>query len=101
MRWLWVNGRCNWQKIDSKVTNRTESKLAWWGLVERTTGHDKRGYYRLTELGRAFLFNEVRIPEFAKCYCNHLLRLEDDDGASLIYCRQVRKWNYDEEMRGV
>lgn len=52
--------------------SREEGKLAYWGLLEEQLGsglHGGRaGYWRVTDKGRAFILQGLKVPKYAKVY---------------------------------
>jgi hypothetical protein len=63
------------------------SQLVWWGLVEeeRTRREDggRAGWWRVTDLGRAFVLGALRLPKHALIYDSALLRLDNSEYASI------------------
>lgn len=82
--------------------SREEGKLAYWGLLEEQTGvglHGGRaGYWRVTDLGEAFLKHGLLVPKYAKVYDGKVRGFEGDD----VGIREAlgTKFNYDDLMKG-
>lgn len=78
------------------------AKLAHWGLIEekpsdRDDGSKHAGWWRITELGRRFVRDEVRIPSHALLFNQQLLGMDE---SSTIGIRQALgdKFDYAELM---
>lgn len=67
------------RKRTGSRSNREESKLRYWGLVEEDAvrredgGH--AGWWRVTDLGARWVRLEASIPEYARIYDGRLLGL--------------------------
>ena len=85
-------------------SQRTNSqKLRYWGLAEPYLDEHteaKRGWWQITDKGRAFVMGEITIPKYAVTKRNHVLRLEGEPvsfrGASRGY--QYRQ-DYADQIR--
>jgi hypothetical protein len=83
--------------------SREEGKLRYWGLVEeeRTRREDggRAGYWRVTDLGEAWVLDRITIPSHARVYDSRCLGLDDTQRVS-IRDALGNHFNYDELMRG-
>jgi hypothetical protein len=78
------------------------SQLSWWGLIEevpepRPDG-GKAGWWRITDLGRAFVLDETTVQKYARIYDGRVLGLKGDQ-VSIIDALGT-KFNYHELMAG-
>lgn len=94
MAGLLRSGGQEWQTLDTRKTNRSESRACWWGVMQRFYGRPP--WYRVTQLGEDFLYGRVTIPKFAVEYNGKLLRLEGEPW----HISQVKKFDLDRLMRG-
>jgi hypothetical protein len=67
--WLHVPGHL----LKHKLPRSDEAKMTLWGLLEsmqgeRQDGSRRNGYYRITDLGKRFARNEVRLPKYVWIY---------------------------------
>jgi hypothetical protein len=69
-------------------------KLAYWGLLEPDP--DRRGYWRVTELGLEFVRREATVPSHAVIYDSRCLRV-DGDPVEIVTCLG-KKFDYWELM---
>lgn len=88
----------------SQTRGRDETKMQFWGLIEEATevtrpDGGRAGYWRVTELGEAFVRGETRVPKYALIYNNRLVRHEGDP-VTIRDCLGT-KFNYDELMAEV
>lgn len=90
---------------DAKICSANDgSLLRHWGLIERLQserddGSDRVGFYRITDLGRAFAEEDVRIPSHAYLYNQILLGLDPSEKVSIKEALGKR-FSYYELMRG-
>lgn len=78
------------------------TKLRYWGLLEarpeaRADGSARQGFYRITERGKAFVRNEVRVPSHVYLYNQECLRFSDE--LILITEALQEDFDYGELMR--
>lgn len=95
-----------WVHLPTKFHRRAAAdvpKLAYWGLLEeekvRRPDGGRAGYWRVTELGRAFATRQTNLPRIARVYDGRCLGLVDDEMVSIVDCLSDR-FDYDELMRG-
>lgn len=73
---------------------REESKLAWWGLLER----EKRGIWRVTDKGERFLKGVEKVSE---AWFEFAAKPRVPDGPQVSVRRALgKKFDYDELMNG-
>jgi len=83
--------------------SREEGKLAYWDLIEehpegRPDG-GRGGYWRVTDKGRQFLFDEIKLPKYAEVYAGIVLR---HYGPELgVRDALTTKFNFAELMKGL
>lgn len=82
--------------------NHEISQLAWWGLVEedgqpRPDG-GRGGHWRVSDKGRAFIFQGLKVPKYAKIYDHKLYGLTGDPVT--IQDALGSKFDLQELMRG-
>jgi hypothetical protein len=93
------------REIGRKINCGEYGLLPWWGLTERkegkrADGNPNSGYYRITEVGRAFTEDRLRISRYIYLYNDALLdRQEDGDGTTSIREALGKNFNYDELMQ--
>lgn len=79
--------------------------LGWaWGLIERQPGErddgsDRVGWWRLTDLGRAFVQDQVSVPRYAVIFNGKCLTLDGPPWS--IRDALGKRFNYRELMEGV
>jgi hypothetical protein len=80
------------------------SQLQWWGLIEeeRTERRDdggRRGYWRITRKGIAWLAGRTTVPKYARVYDGRVLALVGDP----VSHREAlgAKFDYDDLMKGL
>jgi hypothetical protein len=76
----------------------------FWGLMERQPGErddgsDRVGWWRLTDLGRAFVLARARVQSHATLYAGRCLGLD----GSLVTIQEAlgKKFNYRDLMEGI
>lgn len=78
LRRMYQDHGTEWQTI-GLTKQREESKLVWWGLVERGTETREEGgsagRYRVTELGEDWLLGDIRVRKYAFDYAGNCLEL--------------------------
>lgn len=93
-----------WVHLPTQIgaRSREEGKLRYWDLVEektdlRTDG-GRAGYWRLTEMGVAFVKGVIKVEKYARVFDGKLLRLT----GPMIGIREALtdKFDYEELMRG-
>lgn len=74
-----------WQHISTTVGTkaREESKLAWWGLVEKDTSQRradgaKAGIWRVTPKGQNFVLRNITMPKYALEFAAKCITLYGD-----------------------
>lgn len=100
-QWRAVNQE--WTKTRLLWTMTHEgAQLRWWGLIEGREDRDdggKGGTWRITDLGRQYVLNQVKVPRKARVCLGALLGLDDSETAG-IQDALGTKFRYDELMRG-
>lgn len=90
------------RRLDLKNIVRSDfPKLRFWNLIEkikgkRDDGSSKNGFYKITQLGRRFVFNEVAIPKYIFLQNNELITPLDDDIELVKIEDCFEKYNYNE-----
>jgi hypothetical protein len=61
--------------------NQEYAKLEYWGLLERKFKGvtEVRGWWRVTERGREFVREKIRVPRWAYCYNDHCYGLSEEE----------------------
>lgn len=81
-----------------------EGKLPYWGLLEeelvRRPDGGRAGYWRVTDRGRAFIFDGLRVPSHALVYNRRCYGLDDTTTVS-IDDALGKKFNLAELLAGV
>ena len=90
-----------WQ--DTSSQGGDPARLAFWGLLEkqpgeREDGSKRVGYYRVTDLGFAFVRGEVRVPEWLYFYSGHVVEHPGGEVAPHVTVREVMGDNFDYRM---
>ena len=103
---MYRTARQEWQHIPTTIggKSREEGKLRYWSLVEeqRTVKRDdggRAGFWRVTDLGAAFVLGRVTVPKYARIYNKVCLALEGEQVT--IQDALGTKFNYMELMHGV
>lgn len=79
------------------------AKLTYWGLVEEMpkdaaqTNQRTSGYWRITEQGKEFVMNNLRVPEFVDVFNGNPLRMYGDPVG--IQDALGKDFDYEELMR--
>ncbi len=76
-------------------------KLRFWDLIrpdgkDKEDGNPNTGYYKITELGRAFVEGKIDMPKHANIYNNRLFGFDKDTGTVNIKDCLKNKFNYNE-----
>lgn len=102
---MWRLCGTQWCHIPTELASRghEESKLAYWGILEeelklRDDG-GRAGWWRITELGRRFVLDEVRLPKYARIYDGRCLGLAGEPQG--IRDALGVKFNYSDLMVGI
>lgn len=77
--------------------------LRHWGLIEaregkRDDGNPRGGFYRITELGRAFVRGELDVPRSLFVFNNRVLEVDEEERTT-IHTALGDKFNYSEMMK--
>lgn len=88
------------RKQSGSRSNREESKLRFWSLIEeepsvRPDG-GRAGYWRVTTFGEAFVLGRLKVPKYARIYDDRLLGHEGEEVT--IHDALGAKFFYDELM---
>jgi hypothetical protein len=80
-------------------------KLRFWHLIEakneeKEDGNPCNGYYRLTDLGRAFVENRISVQKVIKIYNNRRIGQVTEKGTLTIKEALKNKFSYDNLMKG-
>jgi len=80
------------------------AKLAYWGLIaelpgRRDDGAKHAGWWQITDDGRRFVCNQLRVPKYARIYDGRLIALDSDETVSIVDALGTR-FDYGELMRG-
>ncbi|MBT8453898.1 MAG: hypothetical protein KJO40_18195 [Deltaproteobacteria bacterium] len=98
--WLHVPSYLNWTQALGDV-----AKLHWWGVIEekpevRNDGSPRAGYYRITELGKAFVRNEASVIKYVYLYNKRAIRRKNPDLSRTTIVEALGdKFNYAELMQ--
>lgn len=102
---IWRRYGTDWCHVPTVIPtgSREESKLAHWNLMEelgeaREDG-GRSGWWRITDVGAAYVLGEVSVPKYARIYDGRCLGF-DGELQSIIDALGV-KFNYRELMAGV
>ena len=83
-------------------SNREESKLRYWGLLEeekaRRPDGGRAGWWRITDLGEDFVLKRVKVHKYTRVYAN--VCLEELGPMVDITDSLGTHFNYNELMRG-
>lgn len=79
------------------------AKLAYWRLIVeipgvRDDGSTRVGWWRITDDGRLFALNQLRVPKYARIYDGRLIELDASDTVTIRDALGER-FNYEELMR--
>ena len=94
---------CHLPTVLGKWNTGDVAKLQYWGLIEpileplRDDGSRRNGWWKITPLGRQWLFDEASVQKYAFVYNQQLLRL-DGPFVSIKDCL-TKRFNYAELMR--
>lgn len=81
-----------------------EGKLAYWGLLEeekvRRPDGGRAGYWRVTDLGEAFIRSGLAVPKYAYVFNGKVLSLDNSVNVSIKDALGT-KFDYAELMAGV
>jgi hypothetical protein len=98
-------GTTGWVTVPEATDRRSreEGKLAYWDLITEYPGGrpdgGRAGYWRVTEKGRQFLFDEITVPKYAEVYAGVVLR---HYGVPVnVRTALTTKFNYDDLMAGL
>lgn len=67
-------GHSEWVHVPTEIgaRSREEGKLAYWGILEeqhaRREDGGRRGFWRITDLGKQFVEGRVTLPKYAYVY---------------------------------
>lgn len=68
-------GHSEWVHVPTEIgaRSREEGKLAYWGLLEeqitrRDDGPRRRGFWRITDTGKAFVEGRITLPKYTYVY---------------------------------
>lgn len=91
------------------IPRADEAKLVYWGLLEpfvglRKDGSPRNGYYRITDLGRQFVEDRVRVPKYVYVYNSEVYGFSDGGRYPVQMISIIealgRRFNYIELMSG-
>jgi hypothetical protein len=93
-QWVWLPGLPDGKHGDT-------AKARYWGLIEqpdepltRDDGSARVGWWRLTELGVAWVRGEASVPSYALVYNGELLTLDDTRGTTSVMDALGRRFDY-------
>ena len=84
-----INFKDNWMKVADELVKRQlnpanldYSKLHYWGLLEQKPNEDDKtkrdsGYWKITERGKKFIRNEIKLQKYVYIYNG---KIQDFDG---------------------
>jgi len=102
---MWRESRDEWIYMPRiRSAGQDEVIARFWFLIEgddavRDDGSKRNGWWRLTNLGVAFVHNEIKLPKYARIYNNRLLNLDAEQSVSIIDVLGT-KFDYAELMEG-
>jgi len=76
-------------------------KMRFWDLIrpdgkDKEDGNPNSGYYKITELGKAFVEMKIDMPKHANIYNNRFFGFDKDTGTVNIKDCLKNKFNYNE-----
>lgn len=101
-----------WNAVGQNYTRTTRiapftheaAQLSWWDLIEddqaRRDDGGRSGLWRITDIGKQFVLNRLRVPKYALIYDGRLLRLDWSDSVDIAECLGT-KFDYHDLMEGV
>lgn len=102
MEWVHMNNYLNTiEGLPFPVKSGDNAKLRYWGLIEemlevRKDGSKRAGYWRVTELGKQFVNEEIGVQEYAKVFGSKCYGLAGEHVG--IKDALGKKFNYKELM---
>lgn len=93
----------------NRLPRSDEAKLVHWGILEslradRDDGSSRNGYYQITELGKKFVKNEIRVPKYIWIYNQSVYGFSDGQARPLETISIIEalgaKFSYRELMEG-
>jgi hypothetical protein len=111
--WIDITTRINFVKgklvgpgVEPDTRLSDEGKLEAWGLVEVRqvvvqSGVTRADFWRVTDRGRDFVLDRIRIAKYILFYNDDPLGVVEPDKVAGIRDALSTKWNYDDLMRGV
>lgn len=99
---MWRLAGTDWINVPEQIgaRSREEGKLAYWKLVEESSGvrpdGGRAGWWRVTERGAQFVSMQLKVPKYARVYDGRCLGLRGE----LVTIRQClsSRFDYDELM---
>lgn len=89
--------------ISHRWKNRDESNLKYWKLIvestEKREDGGRAGWWQVTDLGVRFIYDDLRLPKYARTYDNRLLKYHGEELG--ILDALSTKFNYRDLMDGV
>jgi hypothetical protein len=88
--------------INSVCPSNMGALLRHWGLIEqqpgtRDDGSWRVGYYRMTDLGRAFVERRINVPKYVFLYNQTPLQRQNETSISIEFAL-TKRFRYDELM---
>ena len=84
--------------------NRDEATMAYWGLIEeegsKREDGGRAGYWRVTELGEAFVKHGMTIPKYAHVFDGRVVAMPTNEQVSIKDALGT-KFNYADLMAGI
>jgi hypothetical protein len=102
---MWRTAGRDWVHVPTLASRSggDPGKMRHWGLIEEAAGRredgGRRGSWRITERGQAFVLGELTVPQYVSIFDNRVL---GHDGPNIGIREALGgRFNYDELMRGV
>jgi len=79
------------------------ASMVRWGLIEEKSSDDKTkgrcsGYWRITEKGKSFVKNEIRLPKYVHSYNNKVFFRDDKEMVSILDAMNGESFDYEKIM---